>query len=84
MLAFDEIGNKRPVKSNNSKVLIVFAQIYQAFFFSPLTSKIIRCSPKQKVDPKGLVLFGDDDLNRREGEEIGPVRTGNFLGITSS
>ena len=27
-----------------------------------LTSKIILCSPKQKVDPKGLVLLAEDDL----------------------
>lgn len=27
-----------------------------------LTSKIILCSPKQKVEPKGLVLLADEDL----------------------
>lgn len=27
-----------------------------------LTSKIILCSPKQKVEPNGLVLLADDDL----------------------
>lgn len=26
------------------------------------TSKIIRCNPKQNVEPNGLVLFAEDDL----------------------
>lgn len=28
----------------------------------PPTSKIILCRPKQKVDPKGLVLLAEEDL----------------------
>jgi len=58
------MGNTQPavITANSSSS---FAQTEMTVFL--LTSKIIRCSPKQKVDPNGLVLFGDDDLNRREG-----------------
>lgn len=31
---------------------------------SVLTSKIILCSPKQKVEPNGLVLLAEDDLSK--------------------
>lgn len=31
-----------------------------------LTSKIILCSPKQKVEPKGLVLLADEDLQHKD------------------
>lgn len=64
--ALIEMGNKKPVIviANSSSSL---AHTNMKVFL--LTSKIIRCSPKQKVDPNGLVLFGDDDLNRREGKK---------------
>lgn len=37
-------------------------RVTDAMWLFCITSKIILCSPKQNVDPKGLVLFADDDL----------------------
>lgn len=31
-----------------------------------VTSKIILCSPKQKVEPNGLVLLADEDLSHTQ------------------
>lgn len=43
-------------------------EMVQAYlqFVSVLTSKIILCSPKQKVEPKGLVLLADEDLRKNK------------------
>lgn len=35
-----------------------------------LTSKIILCRPKQKVEPNGLVLLAEDDLEKTHKERL--------------
>lgn len=49
-------------------------RVTEAMWLFCITSKIIRCSPKQKVDPNGLVLFGDDDLWSTTGFSTGCPR----------
>lgn len=49
-----------------------------------LTSKIILCSPKQKVEPKGLVLLADEDLSNTTHTHMQKVARTNAAPLTTN